>query len=397
MTQASNPRRPLKQFAKAFVAKTMHESQRLIGSRRARSLGSIGNYFRKTPAIGYAGWVGKANLGDEALYDAFVELFPDDALITLNNPFPLELSLHAGLVRGGRLFKGVMLGGGTLIFHKSYAHIMDNAQQKGLPTAVFGTGVIDTAFWGERRAEQGYDPVQDLWKKVLERMAYIGVRGPDSDRQLRAIGITKQEVIGDPALSICPPMRPRSLPSQRSIAFNLGNIGPAWGSREKIDEAYGKVCSSLIADGQSIDFFGLHKSDASRAAEVVSAFGLKPKEVWSEFTDTHRTLARLDRYDLVVAQKLHGIVLAAGMGVPCISVAYEPKCVDFMRSIGMEDFVIQADQVSPELLHEKICEATDRYDEVRGIMRDRITHWQQCQRTAAKKVLDAFDAASVVR
>jgi polysaccharide pyruvyl transferase WcaK-like protein len=390
MSKASSQGHSPRRLTKRAASKALREFQRIFGSRRARSLGAVGNYFRKTPAIGYAGWVGQANLGDEALYDAFVELFSGQHLICLNKPFPIELSLHSALLRGGNIFNGVMLGGGTLIFHKSYAHIMDHAQERGLPTAVFGTGVIDTEFWSQRRAEHGYDPVTDLWKKVLSRMAYIGVRGPDSESRLRSVGITNHEIIGDPALSICPPMRDRTLPQQLTVAFNLGNIGPAWGSRERIDEAYGHLCSAMIRDGHTVDFFGLHKSDAERARTVVDAYKLRSNEIWFEYYNTQKTLDRLDKYDIVVAQKLHGVVLATGLGIPCVSVAYEPKCVDYMRSIGMEDCVIQADQVSADRLRDKIDEIRDRYNELRETMRARIEHWQGRQQDASRKVLDAF-------
>lgn len=379
-------------IAKKYAAETLEQSRRIVGSRRGRSLGSPANYFRQTPAIGYAGWVGKANLGDEALYDAFVRLFPDDRLISINFPLPIELTAHAALLRGGRLFRGVLLGGGTLIFHKSYAYSMQKAQSRGLPTAVFGTGVIDTEFWSERLGSLGYDPVKPLWQDVLGRANYIGVRGPDSYAKLEELGVTGHEVIGDPALSVCQEIQGRTITPKLKISMNLGNIGPAWGSQDQVEEGYGRAATRMLEDGHAVDFFAFHRSDAVRAEQVVSDYALRVGEVWQEFRDTDRALDKLNKYDVVIAQKLHGSVLAIGLGIPCVSVAYEPKCIDFMKSVGMEDCVIRADRLTHERLVDKVYEVADRYDELRAVIRERVTHWQACQRAAAAKVMQVFRA-----
>ena len=146
---------------KKLAVGSIRQSRRVVGSRRGRSFQSLGEYFSRVPAIGYVGWVGKSNLGDEALYDAFTGLFPNDRLISTYDPFPIELSLHALLVRKNRLFNGVMLGGGTLIFHKGYIKFLRDAQRRGIPTAVFGTGVIDAEFWSKRLGGLGYEPRKD--------------------------------------------------------------------------------------------------------------------------------------------------------------------------------------------------------------------------------------------
>lgn len=368
---------------KRRVAIGLKQSRRVIGSRRGRSFGGWRRYLRRTPAVGYVGWVGRANLGDEALYDAFVALFPGHALISTNDPLPIEMSLHAMIIRGGKPFDAVMLGGGTLIFHKEYAEILRRAQARGVPTAVFGTGVIDAGFWSERLGELGYDPVKDEWVSVLKRVAYIGVRGPESVRMLEEVGIRDVEIIGDPALSICPEIPAGERGRVRRVAMNTGNIGPAWGRQDDIERCMGQAAGLLLANEWGVDFFGMHAADHERASAVISANGLDAVELWSEFSDTHGFLERLSRYDIVISQKLHGVVLAAGLGIPCISVAYEPKCIDFMRSIDMDRFVLRADKVTPEGILGLVEQIDAEYESIRGTIRERVNHWRECQRMAA--------------
>lgn len=339
--------------------------------------------------------MGKANLGDEALYDAFVSLFPDSRLISTYDPLPLELSLHSLLIRGTSLFNGVMLGGGTLIFHKGYIKYLRKAQDKGVPTAVFGTGVIDAEFWSERLGDLGYEPRKDEWRQVLVNADYIGVRGPDSAALLDELGIHDHEVIGDPALSICPAIDEKPRGRSRRIAFNTGNIGPAWGTQSQIEKGLGESARRLADNGWGVDFFGMHAVDASRARALVNENELAKSNIWSECHNTGVFLEQLARYDIVVSQKLHGVVLSAGLGIPCVSIAYEPKCVDFMKSVGLEGFIIRADKLEPVLLEDKVRQIDNEYEQIRERIRERVNHWRMKQREAASRVGLLFEKGSV--
>ena len=53
----------------------------------------------------------------------------------------------------------------------------------------------------------------------------------------------------------------------------------------------------------------------------------------------------------MVGERLHAVVLAAAAGVPSVMLEYQPKCLDFMESIGRTDWCVRTDRVTgPEIL-----------------------------------------------
>ena len=66
------------------------------------------------PRLGYIGALGDANLGDEAMFAAAKQLYPNHELVTLLSTWR-ETELASKGLSGPAFFDGVILGGGTLI------------------------------------------------------------------------------------------------------------------------------------------------------------------------------------------------------------------------------------------------------------------------------------------
>src|SRR5213593_3790455 len=49
---------------------------------------------------------------------------------------------------------------------------------------------------------------------------------------------------------------------------------------------------------------------------------------------------------LVIGEKLHATVLSAAAGTPFVSLAYQPKCLDFAKSLGMEQLLVPLGRVT---------------------------------------------------
>jgi polysaccharide pyruvyl transferase WcaK-like protein len=62
----------------------------------------------------------------------------------------------------------------------------------------------------------------------------------------------------------------------------------------------------------------------------------------------------LSRADAVVSMRLHGLVFAAGQGVPIVGISYDPKVSAFLSYIGCV-----CDLTLDELSAEKLIEMTD--------------------------------------
>jgi polysaccharide pyruvyl transferase WcaK-like protein len=72
--------------------------------------------------------------------------------------------------------------------------------------------------------------------------------------------------------------------------------------------------------------------------------------------------------DFLVGARYHGAVLAATMGVPSILIAYEHKAKGFMRSVGLDEFVVDARELSFESLAMRIDKLLTIRDQVGSIL-----------------------------
>jgi len=61
-------------------------------------------------------------------------------------------------------------------------------------------------------------------------------------------------------------------------------------------------------------------------------------------------MGALGAMDLVVAMRLHALILAAAMSTPVVGVIYAPKVRGFLESIGQPDAGLEMDKLSPEAL-----------------------------------------------
>lgn len=82
------------------------------------------------------------------------------------------------------------------------------------------------------------------------------------------------------------------------------------------------------------------RSDLPRAAALREEIGGVSELVnfWGPPIDEDLTrfLEEYSRLSFVVAERLHAAVLAAAMDVPFLALAYKPKCLDFVDSLGSE-------------------------------------------------------------
>jgi hypothetical protein len=62
---------------------------------------------------------------------------------------------------------------------------------------------------------------------------------------------------------------------------------------------------------------------------------------------------------IVVSMRLHGLVFAAGQGVPLIGIVYDQKVSSFLSYIG-QDLFTGLDDLPPERLHAHIDAAGER-------------------------------------
>lgn len=283
--------------------------------------------------VGYIGWLGHRNLGDEVMFRAIRKAFARLA-ITQFLPVPGE-KLLAGLGCGGPgFFRAVLLGGGTLI-NPLYLEAAQLVKRFHAPLFTLGTGVGSPGF-----GMPLHSPL-DGWKDILRSSASVSVRGPLSLRLLEDEGIEGATVIGDPALRLTPDNAPPFRTRNRLIINLAQEHGTEHlkGEYSVFNEA-GEIARKVIHNGGEVVGVALGTGDHAILASFRAAHKLSGMRI-----ETHRASGEALLRTLVgsvgmIGVRLHSAVLAACVGVPPILFAYREKCEDFMTSMELSDFAV---------------------------------------------------------
>jgi polysaccharide pyruvyl transferase WcaK-like protein len=286
-------------------------------------------------AVGYIGWVGHDNLGDEVMFEAIRKAVRQLPMLTLF-PEPGERLLAQWGLGGPALFRAVLLGGGTLI-NPLYLPLARLLKAQGLPIYTIGTGVGNPGFGISHRDD---DSLQE-WADILRESPFISVRGPLSEELLRRAGLTHVQVVGDPALALTPDVAPvfRSRPR---LVINLSQENPRQRGETygRFFQAVGDLAKHFAADGGEVVGVVLGEGDR----QVLEAFRQERSLSALSIEDHRRSgesfLSTVSGAHAVISVRLHAAVLASCVGVPSLLFAYRSKCQDFMSSMGVEQLAI---------------------------------------------------------
>jgi polysaccharide pyruvyl transferase WcaK-like protein len=295
------------------------------------------------PIFSYIGYLGHGNVGDEALFAAFRDVLFAEALV-----LPEDDYSFLKVFGNARRRQIVMLGGGTLINVDPYLPPLQRCRSAGQRYVVWGTGVADLDFWTGHPEQTGRGNA-DSWLTVLRGAEYIGVRGPRSRAWLTENGIENVEVIGDPALSVA-----KAKPSERRennvLGINLGSHDPVSGGQGPVYNAVVALIEHALRNGLRVKYLSLHEIDEQIGRNLESSLGSEGLDVLPFSASVQETLNQLAGIDFLVGQRLHATVLACAQGVPNLSLSYQPKCLDFLESIGQAVLAVPTDDISAPAL-----------------------------------------------
>ncbi|MDO5501148.1 MAG: polysaccharide pyruvyl transferase family protein [Propionibacteriaceae bacterium] len=295
------------------------------------------------PLATYIGWTGQGNLGDEILLEAHERLFPGLSLVPFQR---LEVAARIAARRSrGPGFTAGFLGGGTLI-NQSVTWLKRTQQllDRGLPVGCLGAGVQTPEFQHDFERTQLAD-----WAPVLRELEFLGVRGPRSAEILADAGIDV-EITGDPALALAPEEAPTPAPVPGTIGFNLGVSGKTlmYGSPQRFLDAAVETIRQLTAAGHQVRLLPVTAADLPSNEQVLERVG-HPECVLHRCWGSYAAYAAATRScEVFVGQKLHATVIAITQRVPSVMLSYQPKCDDFMASIGQRDAVLRTDEFTAE-------------------------------------------------
>ena len=320
-------------------------------------MGQRGLQSNKRSGILICGSYGLGNTGDEAILKAILREARAAAggeTLTVLSRNPAETTarhgvaaLHMfdipGILRVMGRVRLYINGGGSLIQDATsrrsllyYLFTLRAARARGCKVLMYGCGIGPVTRPGDVA----------LVRRVLNTCVdAITLREDASLAELKRFGVDKPETVlaADPVLSLQP------APEEETDALmaRLG-LDPAG--------AYLGVClrtwkgfedkAPVIADAvrYARDRYGLtpvflsinHISDGD-AADLVCAHLDGPRPcILRQPLSSELMLGLTSRMQAVISMRLHGLIFAAGQGVPLVGITYDPKVSGFLSYMGQE-------------------------------------------------------------
>ncbi len=325
------------------------------------------------------GAYGRGNAGDDAILEAIVaELRAlDDGLpiwVLSRTPRETSISYRVNAIYTfafprflRRMCKTRLYinGGGSLMQDVTsrrslwfYLFTIFAAKKLGNKVLMYGCGIGPIQYPSNR----------SLVSRILQNnVDAITLRDTHSSAELKDMGITSPEIIlsADPTVTL--PAAPaevvdgllesRGLPPDGNyIAFILR----PWPGFEK------KLSVFAAAADYAYERYGLHpvffpiepRLDVG-AARQVAALMHAPFHIVENTDSSAHTIGLLARMSVVVSMRLHGLVFAAGQGVPLVGIVYDQKVSSFLSYIG-QDLFTDLSQLTADRLFSHIDTACTR-------------------------------------
>jgi polysaccharide pyruvyl transferase CsaB len=287
--------------------------------------------------LAVSGYYGFGNTGDEAILAGLLRSLRDiepELKVTVLSGDPARTErVHgvdaiprmapAAIVRSLRNADGLLSGGGGLLQDRTsarpvayYAGLMLTARLMGRPYVVHAQGLGPIRRAVNRR----------IAATALRGAAEVSLRDDASIALARAIGVRRPiELVPDPALALEPRVEPGPdapvLVAVRSWPASLPYLEP-------LRDALGLLRD--VGPIVALPMQGAADLEASRAVVggVPGARVLDPDLALDDVVDA------IGSARLVIAMRLHALILAAAAGIPAVGISYDPKVDAFAERAG---------------------------------------------------------------
>lgn len=298
----------------------------------------------------FSGYYGFGNAGDEAVLNATLRelsLTHPGIDITVLSASPTVTACEHGvralprmnpLALANAIFNSdlVVSGGGGLLQDVTsqrslfyYLSIICMAKAAGKKTVLYG---------------QGFGPINSRFAKsvtrhVLNRVDDIGVRDPCSAEEIEDIGVRRPvEVAADPALLLQPERSDRVDEALRSLGIRgkrpiVGLCLRPWGQRERVVAMGVSLAQGLSRLGSRVVLVPMQPSQDVPLLEEILVNSDCDVGLLRDRLHPRELMAFLGSLDLVVGMRLHSLIFASVMGVPCVGLVYDPKVQGFLDAV----------------------------------------------------------------
>ena len=216
-----------------------------------------------------------------------------------------------------------------------YLWTLATAKHYGCPVIMYGCGIGPIRNNGNRARAA----------RVMNRSVdSITLRDPDSLKELEVLGVTEPKIAlsADTTVSL-PPASPDIIDGildSRGIPANGNYIGfilrPWPGFEEKTKDIAAAADYVYETYGLTPVFFPIEPRLDVAAAQRVIHWMNAPHYILTEAYTAAQTIGILSRMKVVTSMRLHGLIFAAGQGVPLVGIVYDQKVSSFLSYIGQD-------------------------------------------------------------
>ncbi len=290
----------------------------------------------KKRIIAYYGFLGDGNFGDELVYESTRKLAYNELLIPVQRHMPLSMKL---LTRWfPKKFSGYIIGGGTLIGEHPYKKNFQILSKAKIPIYIHGVGV-----------NKFFDV--DFWKPILNNKIFGGVRGPISLNNIESINF-ENKILGDAAFYLYTSSISKSSRANcsRKILINFGThtvMPELIKSRSEIE----KFILKYRSKGYEFSFLPFHTHDCKIGEDLKNKYHfIELLEIPTNFKDACNYFTNCC---YAIGERLHFNVMATMVGCPFLSINYNKKHLDFLKSLNITEAGIEINDVNLGVIEKK--------------------------------------------
>lgn len=296
-----------------------------------------------------SGYYGYENLGDETILGTICSRYREqyDLVVLSKQPHLTEKKFGVTAIsrfhmrKVQRAIRGCDLlisGGGSLLQDRTstrslmyYLSVMYLAQRRKKPVVVYANGI------GPVRGKRN----RKLVVKVLQRASAITLRDEDSLRELRNMGLSRQDILvtADPVFSLEPVgtevakrlWAQAGIPTEAPVlGISLRAVSP--NAAERLAELFDGICRDT---GYIPVFLCMQPSSDFRGAKSVMELMNTKSYLLPDQLTAQEMMSALGNMKLVISMRLHTLIFAAAAGTPVMGFDYDPKVISMLRTLEM--------------------------------------------------------------
>ena len=151
--------------------------------------------------------------------------------------------------------------------------------------------------------------------------------------------------------------------------------------------------SELQKSGWVITLFPAMASDAHVSQALAGSLANKDVRIVREYENPAGYVDALQSIDVFLGIRLHSVVAAFCAGTPAIMIGYQPKSLDFMRTIGAEDRFVRVDRLDAGELVARVDEIASKLRHYRDLTTETSQRWKRKTRAYFATVNEAIARA----